>query len=237
MRVRHSVSPPGKDIPGEWWTLLHSEELDQLIRQALADSPTVAAAKARLREADENRRAQYGSLFPAADANISASRQKISGAGFGQPDSDISAFNLYNASVNVSYALDLFGGTRRKLEALQSQIDYQRFQLEGVYLTLTSNIVTTAVKDASLRAQIGAMRQIIEAQEKAAQCSGRAVPAWGCTAFRCARPAGAARTDAGRPAAAGKAACPDAPPACGACRQTALRGGAARIRFERFPTA
>jgi NodT family efflux transporter outer membrane factor (OMF) lipoprotein len=157
---------PGKDIPQEWWTLLHSEELDRLIRQALADSPTVAAAKARLREADENRRAQYGSLFPAVDANISASRQKISGAGFGQPDSDISAFNLYNASVNVSYALDLFGSTRRKLEALQSQIDYQRFQLEGVYLTLTSNIVTTAVKDASLRAQIKAMREIIEAQEK-----------------------------------------------------------------------
>ncbi len=157
---------PGKDIPQEWWTLLHSEELDQLIRQALADSPTVAAAKARLREADENRRAQYGALFPVADANISASRQKISGAGFGQPDSDISAFNLYNASVNVTYALDLFGGTRRKLEALQSQIDYQRFQLEGVYLTLTSNIVTTAVKDASLRAQIMAMREIIEAQEQ-----------------------------------------------------------------------
>lgn len=156
----------GKDIPQEWWTLLHSQELDQLIRQALTDSPTVEAAKARLREADENRRAQYGSLFPAADANISASRQRISGAGFGQPDSDISAFNLYNASVNVSYALDLFGSTRRKLEALQSQIDYQRFQLEGVYLTLTSNIVTTAVKDASLRAQIRAMREIIEAQEK-----------------------------------------------------------------------
>src|SRR5271157_587718 len=54
---------PGKDIPQDWWTLLHSEELDQLIRQALAESPTVAAAKARLREADENRRAQYGSLF------------------------------------------------------------------------------------------------------------------------------------------------------------------------------
>jgi len=156
----------GKDIPQEWWTLLQSEELDRLIRQALSDSPTVAAAKARLREADENRRAQYGALFPAADANISASRQKISGAEFGQPGSDISAFNLYNASVNISYALDIFGSTTRKLEALQSQIDYQRFQLEGVYLTLTSNIVTTAVKDASLRGQVRAIRQIIEAQEE-----------------------------------------------------------------------
>ena len=156
---------PGKDIPQEWWTLLHSEELDKLIRQALAESPTVAAAKARLREAAENRRVQYGALFPAVDTNISASRQRISGAEFGQSDGTISVFNLYNASVNVSYSLDLFGSTRRKLEALQSQIDYQRFQLEGVYLTLTSNIVTAAVKDASLRAQIGAMKDIIEAQE------------------------------------------------------------------------
>jgi NodT family efflux transporter outer membrane factor (OMF) lipoprotein len=157
---------PGKDIPQEWWTLLHSEELDKLIRQALAESPTVAAAKARLREAAENRRVQYGALLPAVDANLSASRQRISAAEFGQPDNNVSVFNLYNASVNVSYSLDLFGGTRRKLEALQSQIDYQRFQLEGVYLTLTSNIVTTAVKDASLRAQIGAMKDIIEAQKK-----------------------------------------------------------------------
>ncbi len=156
----------GKDIPREWWTVFHSEELDQLIRMALADSPTIAAAKARLRQAQENRRAQFGAFFPGADANASASRRKISGATFGQAGSDISAFNLFNASVNVAYAPDLFGGTRRKLEALQSQIDYQQFQLEGIYLTLTSNIVTTAVKEASLRAQIEATLEILAAQKQ-----------------------------------------------------------------------
>ncbi|HYA86557.1 MAG TPA: efflux transporter outer membrane subunit [Nitrospirota bacterium] len=157
---------PGQDIQGEWWVLFHSETLDRLIRQALADSPTLAAAKARLREAQENRRAGLGALFPSVDANASASRQKISGASIGQPDTDISTFNLFNTSVNVSYALDLFGGTRRILEALQSQIDYQQYQLEGAYLTLTSNIVTTAVQEASLRAQIIATQNIVALQEK-----------------------------------------------------------------------
>ena len=155
----------GQDIPGEWWTLFHSETLDRLIRQALADNPTLAAAKATLRVAQENRRAGLGALFPTIDAYASATRQKISGASIGQPDTDISAFNLFNASVNVSYALDLFGGTRRALEALQSQIDYQQYQLEGAYLTLTSNIITTAVQEASLRAQIIAMKNILALQE------------------------------------------------------------------------
>ena len=157
---------PGQDIPGEWWTVFHSEALDRLIRQALADSPTLALAQARILEAQENRRAQFGALSPSVDANVSASRQKTSGAQFGQPDTTTGAFTLINASVNVSYTLDLFGGTRRQLEALDSQIEYQQFQLEGAHLTLTSTIVVTAVKEASLRSQIRATREIEALQEK-----------------------------------------------------------------------
>lgn len=156
----------GKDIPAQWWTLFHSEALDQLIREALSESPTLAAAQAALREAYENVPAGIGpKLYPQIDANLSAERQKFSGAAFGQAFG-ASFFNLYNASVSVSYALDLFGGTRRELEALQSQVDYQIFQLEGAYLTLTSNIVTTAVKAASLHAQIRALQDIIMSEEK-----------------------------------------------------------------------
>jgi NodT family efflux transporter outer membrane factor (OMF) lipoprotein len=157
----------GQDIPSQWWAVFHSDALDQLIRQALTDSPTLAAAQAALREAHENVRAQVGAaFFPAIDANASAERHKFSGAAFGQLSTKPIFFNLYNASVSVSYALDIFGGARRELEALQSQVDYQRFQLEGAYLTLTSNVVTTAVKEASLREQIRAILNILSAQEK-----------------------------------------------------------------------
>ena len=158
---------PGQDIPAQWWTLFHSEALEQLVRQALLDNPTLAAAQATLRQSQESLRAVVGSaLFPSLDANASVSRQKISGAAIGQPDTEFSPFTLYNASVNVSYSLDLFGGARRELEVLQSQVDFQRFQLEGAYLTLTSNIVTAVVKEASLRAQITATKEILSAQEK-----------------------------------------------------------------------
>ncbi len=158
---------PGQEIPSQWWTLFRSDALDQLIRQALENNPTLAAAQASLRQSQEILNATTGStLFPKVDANVSAERQKISGAAFGQPDVSFRPFTLYNASVSVSYVFDLFGGARRELEALQAQVDYQRYQLEGSFITLTSNIVTTAVKEASVRAQVRATQDIVAAQEK-----------------------------------------------------------------------
>lgn len=156
----------GQEIPPQWWALFRSEALDRLIRQALADSPTLAAAEAKLREAEENRQAQTGALLPRVDGNASARRQKTSGASLGQPAIEPIPFTLHSASVSVSYAFDLFGGTRRELEALQAQVEYQRFQLEGAWLTLTANLVTTAVQEAALRAQIRATLEIVAAEER-----------------------------------------------------------------------
>ena len=63
---------PGQDLPGEWWSLYQSPALDRLIRQALADSPTLAAASATLRAAQENYRAQTGALlYPAVNGDVS----------------------------------------------------------------------------------------------------------------------------------------------------------------------
>jgi NodT family efflux transporter outer membrane factor (OMF) lipoprotein len=73
---------------------------------------------------------------------------------------------LYNASVNVSYALDVFGSTRRQVESAQAAVDAQRYQVEAVYLTLTGNVVTTAIREASLRAQLQATREVLKAQQQ-----------------------------------------------------------------------
>ena len=156
----------GREIPSQWWALFHNAALNRLMVQALADSPNLAAAQAALRAAEENRRAQFGVLWPSLDANFSATRQKFSGASFGDPNIPSSIFTLYNASVNISYNLDLFGGSRRAIEASSAQLNYQRFLLEGAHLTLTSNIVTTAVQQASLRARIRATEEIIAAEEE-----------------------------------------------------------------------
>jgi NodT family efflux transporter outer membrane factor (OMF) lipoprotein len=153
----------GRDIPGEWWTVFHSKELDSLITEALQANPNLQAAQAALWQAKENFYVQRGKLLPVADANSSAERQQFSPAAFGGSGNPF-IFNLYQASINVSYAPDVFGGQRRQIEATQAQAEYQRFELEATYLTLTSNVVTAAVQEASLRGQIDATLDIIKAE-------------------------------------------------------------------------
>lgn len=154
-----------QDIPAQWWTVFHSEALDRLIRSALAHSPSLAAAQAALRQAQENFNAEAGSLqYPSVTGQAGVARQRASQAALGIPGSGV--FNLYNASVDVSYTLDLFGASRRTLEGLQATIDYQHFQVEAAYLVLTANLVTTAIKEASLRAQLQATHEVLDAQQK-----------------------------------------------------------------------
>jgi NodT family efflux transporter outer membrane factor (OMF) lipoprotein len=155
----------GQDIPAQWWQMFHSEPLDQLVRSALTQSPTLAAAQSALRQAQETYQADSGKkLAPAVTGQLGAERERVSQASSGIPGGSV--FDLYNASVNVSYTIDAFGANRRELEGLQAAVDYQRYQVEAAYLSLTSNLVTTAIQEASLRAQLQATRDVVGAEEK-----------------------------------------------------------------------
>jgi NodT family efflux transporter outer membrane factor (OMF) lipoprotein len=157
----------GKDIPGQWWTLFQSVQLNALIERGLKNSPTLQAAQAALRQANETTAAERGAYYPSVSGTAESQRQKASGAAFGIPGFPASYYyNVQTASVNVSYTLDAFGGTRRQVEALQAQAEYQQFALEASYLTLTANIVTAAVNEASLRAQLAATDDIARSQQK-----------------------------------------------------------------------
>jgi len=156
----------GKDIQGQWWTLFRSPALTKLIEQALKHSPDLQAALSALTEAQENAYAKQGSLFPALDATAKATRQKISGAQFGNPSFPGTTYTLSSASVSVAYTLDVFGAIRRQIEEFEAQAEYQQFQLEGAFLTLASNVVTTAIQEASLRARINATEEIIKSQAR-----------------------------------------------------------------------
>ncbi len=149
------------DIPGQWWTLFRCEALNRLIEQALEDNPDVGAAQAALRQANEEVHAREGALLPSADAGFQAERERLAGASIGEPQFN-PTFSVVTASVNVSYLPDVFGGTRRQIESLAAQAEYQRFQLEATYLTLISNLVVAAVQEASLRGQIAATEQILK---------------------------------------------------------------------------
>ena len=162
-RVQHFE--PMKTLPADWWALFESPGLDQVIREGLAGSPSVRAASDNLRAAQATLDAESAALFfPGVNANLGATRQRISGASFGQPGTPPFTYNLYNASVAVSYSPDVFGGSRRTAEGYRALVDYQRYELEAAYLTLTSNLVTTAVAEASYRGQLDATNDIVTSQ-------------------------------------------------------------------------
>jgi NodT family efflux transporter outer membrane factor (OMF) lipoprotein len=160
-----------KDVPLLWWELYRSPAINKLIRRGLACSPNIAAATAALRQSQENLNVQIGNLlFPAVDAQASAQRQRYSTVAIGGGDltgntPKAFTFNLYNVSVNATYNLDVWGGSRRQIESFAAKVDYQQFQVIATYLTLTSNIVTTAVAVASFQAQIDVTRKLIKEQQ------------------------------------------------------------------------
>jgi NodT family efflux transporter outer membrane factor (OMF) lipoprotein len=157
----------GMDIPQQWWALFESAPLNALVEQSIKTNPTLDAAKAALRQARELAAAQRGFYYPTLQGNASASRVKNATETLAPTLSSNEAFfALYTAQLTVSYAPDVFGLNRRQVESLDAQAEFQLFQLEAAYLTLTSNVVTTAIQEASLRAQIEATYAIIATAKK-----------------------------------------------------------------------
>ncbi len=156
----------GQAVASEWWTAFGSPRLDALVKRALHESFTLAAAEATLRQAQQLHAAQAGStLYPTVNARLGASRNQVNAAGRGEHGNQQTLYNLYNAGVVVNYNLDLFGGNRRALEALAAQADYQAYQLAGARLALAGNVVTTAFGQAQLGEQIAATEAILLAQQ------------------------------------------------------------------------
>ena len=156
----------GDHINPQWWHEFGSPRLDDLISDALQASPTLAAAEATLRQAQEIYAARARSTFyPQVNGSLGSQAQRFSPSTSGQ-SGDSREFNLYTAGVSVRYTFDLSGGVSRDLESLAANIDYQHFKTEGARLTLASNIAIIAITRANLAAQIQATEAILDSQEK-----------------------------------------------------------------------
>ncbi|OGT46694.1 MAG: hypothetical protein A3E82_01245 [Gammaproteobacteria bacterium RIFCSPHIGHO2_12_FULL_38_11] len=154
-----------QDLKGDWWRIFHSSQLNQLIVQGLANNQDLAAAKAALREANDTLYAQAGGLLlPQVNMSGIAGATQGSGLAYGVNTAP-STFNIYNVNFQATYLLDIWGASRRQVEAYAAQADYQRYEMLGVYITLTTNIVTTSVTIASLQEQIKATKNLISEQQ------------------------------------------------------------------------
>jgi NodT family efflux transporter outer membrane factor (OMF) lipoprotein len=155
-----------QDVPGDWWTLFQSDELNGLVAEALRANADLEVAQATLRQANETLYSTQGGLFPTINANGSGQQQQANGANAGQTVPPFQ-FGVNSASLSINYSPDLFGGVRRQVESQAAQVEVQRFALEASYLTTTSNVVVFAINLASFRAQIAATQQVIRIQSDA----------------------------------------------------------------------
>ena len=124
----------GHDIEFDWWTLFKSPALDALVAQAFKANPTIDAAVATLKQAQEQVYAQQGFFYPTMQANYTGVSQQTAGntAGSSAPGYQGNGANItpsrpnapiiytfHTAQLTVGFTPDLFGLNRRTVESLE----------------------------------------------------------------------------------------------------------------------
>jgi NodT family efflux transporter outer membrane factor (OMF) lipoprotein len=148
------------DIAADWWKVFRSKSLERLVHRAIEQNPSLDAADAAIRVAHYNVQAQRGLFLPQVAFSGGPSVQQTSNF-VPSPAGEQQKYVLHTQQVAVSFTPDLWGGNIRAVENLEAQKEQQFYQLQAAYLTLTSNVVTAAIQEASLRGQIAAVRRIV----------------------------------------------------------------------------
>ena len=143
-----------------------------MVRQALADNPSVAEAKANLEKANAELAATRGAELPQINANGGVQHEKINLQAFGlkglagQPGIGSPTITLYQIGGGVSYDLDLFGGLKRATEADQARAERQLREADAAYLSLSGNVALQAMRIAGARGQIAAVQEVVAADRR-----------------------------------------------------------------------
>lgn len=154
-------------LPREWWRLFRSPRLNGLVQQALAKSPSIAAARSRLARARQAVREAGGAYYPQVDA--AASAQRLKGPPFALGTTihhTLPTYNLYTVGATVSFVPDVFGLTARRVEQQQALTENQAYQLAAAQLAVTGNVVREALIIAAARSQIRALEAAVAVDRK-----------------------------------------------------------------------
>ncbi|WP_053147509.1 efflux transporter outer membrane subunit [Pseudomonas sp. Pf153] len=139
-----------------WWTHFGSPQLNRLIEQARLDSHDLAAATARVRQAQASAVIAGAPLLPEITAGLNGNRQELlRGKGYSQLDVDRNnrTIDYYDAHLSASYELDFWGGKRAARDSATSSLSASWFDRATVELTLLSGVANSYTQALSLREQ------------------------------------------------------------------------------------
>ncbi|NVZ22606.1 efflux transporter outer membrane subunit [Pseudomonas costantinii] len=127
----------------QWWRTLGDSQLNALIDQALQNSPDIATAQARLRQSRASLSGARADAMPkvTGDAAMLRLRSPDTSALGGSSSGGRGPLSLYLAGFDASWEADLFGGTRRAVEAAQAEAESSQAQLADAQVQLAADVV------------------------------------------------------------------------------------------------
>jgi outer membrane protein, multidrug efflux system len=141
----------------DWWQRFGSAELDDLIDQARRSNDDLAAAMARIQEADAELRIAGAPLLPTVDLGAAATRERTQVSGGG-----MAVYNVFSPVLSASYELDFWGKNRAARDAARALAVASRYDRQTVALTVISSVATTYLQALELRERIDVARQNLE---------------------------------------------------------------------------
>lgn len=172
----------------EWWTALHDDQLNKLIDDAVRNSPDIQIARARLRQARSALKLNQANVGPNGSASALALRTRspdISGllgaAGVSPAGSDAAPadntshgrgpLTLYDIGFDATWEVDLFGGTRRAVEAASAEAEASEANLDDAHVSLAAEVAQTYVGLRDMQLRYALMRQSAQLQQKMLELS------------------------------------------------------------------
>jgi NodT family efflux transporter outer membrane factor (OMF) lipoprotein len=136
---------PAAPAVAQWWRTLGDAQLTELVEKALQNSPDIATAQARLTQSRASLSGTRADAMPkvTGDAAMLRLRSPDTSALGGSSGSGRGPLSLYLAGFDASWEADLFGGTRRAVEAAQAEADSAEAQLADAQVQLAAEIVQT----------------------------------------------------------------------------------------------
>src|SRR5258708_23423175 len=147
-----------------WWLSFKDPALDRLIDRALVGSLDLKVAASRVREARAQRGIAQGALLP--EVGASGAYDRVRASENGPLPSSGKPFSLYQAGFDASWELDVFGGTRRSVEAAAADEGAAVENLRDVRVILLAELARDYVELRGFQGQLAVARQNVDAQQK-----------------------------------------------------------------------
>jgi len=148
-----------------WWKRFEDPVLDQLIDNALRQSPDIRTALSRIASARASKNIERSGLFPSLNASASGSGSRTE---VRATDVTTTTEN-YGASLDASWEIDLFGKQRLALSAAQADLAQATENFHAAQVSLAAEVATAYVTLRSTEAQLAALETSLSAQAETAQ--------------------------------------------------------------------